>query len=272
MKKSIIVRVISVCMIMVTLSCGILLYCKNNSNVIVSGNSTLREISHSDYVANHVVYGSRSEFNLNDILTGNNNTFNTFVFMGTVEEIKSYEVSWTDENDEEWGPFLRNIITVKIDKSYTDDISFDNNCVRVLTTDPLMVDKEGSININIGDTYVFANCWVLDKKYFNYIATNNSISYENDLSLREADVIMGGAWNSAFPVMDDKVIVYHEYLENNSNALSNKVSANSIDSDRFVSSDSIANNEYIILNASDFEVSFKSLLDNAKTVVKNEIG
>lgn len=269
MIKRLIAISLSVVSLMFIVGCGFFFH-QTNRDTITIGRSTLKEIKSTDYNSNIISHGMRTKFDLKKILTGDNYTYNTYVFSGTVQDIKLYEVSWTDEKGEEWGPFTRTILSVKIKKEYTGSATSENGIVRVLTTEVLSAEREDTVKINIGDTYVFVNCWSLDDKYFGYISENDPISYENDISLQQADVIMGGAWNSVFPVENNTVMVYHEYFENNTDVLQKKLSASSINSDKFVSSDSILNDEYIILNVTDFEKSFSALLDDIGTSTQAE--
>ena len=269
MKKRLIAISLSVISLMLIVGCGFFFH-QTNRDTITIGRSTLKEIKSTDNNSNIISHGMRTEFDLKKILTGDNYTYNTYVFSGTVQDIKLYEVSWTDENGEEWGPFTRTILSVKINKEYTGSASSENGIVRVLTTEVLSAEREDTVKINIGDTYIFVNCWSLDDKYFGYISENDPISYKNDISLQQADVIMGGTWNSVFPVENNAVMVYHEYFENNTDVLQKKLSASSINSDKFVSSESILNDEYIVLNVADFEKSFSALLDDIGTSTQAE--
>ena len=269
MKKRLIAISLSVVAVMLIAGCG-LLFNQINRNSITIGRSTLKEIKRIDNNSGIIEQGVRTEFDLNKILTGDNYTFNTYVFSGTVQDIKYYEVSWTDENGEKWGPFTRTILSVKVDKEYTGGASSENGIVRVLTTELLSAEQNNAVRINIGDKYIFVNCWSLDDKYFDYIASNDSISYENDISLKQADVIMGGVWNSIFPVENDTVMVYYEYFKNNADVLRKKLPITSINTNKFISGDSDLNDDYIILKITDFENSFYDLLNDIGTSSQTE--
>lgn len=228
-----------------------------------SENTTVKEVP-IDGNSNISTESSRAPFDLNSILTGDNHKFNIFFFKGKVVDIKAYEVSWTDENNEVWGPFRRNIISVQLDEIYTGNVPVKNKIIRVLSTENLNRANSGSVKINIGEEYVFLNCWVLDDKYFEQITRNSESNQIYDSSLMMSDVVVGGVWNSIFPVANDSVLIYNEYLSDITNITKNTLSSKNSEFDKFVTDKADFKNDYVIVTVSDFEKSIGSLLKNSK--------
>lgn len=263
MKKK--VYYISLCIISIVIfSCFLAINHTNKNTYIFNSEKTvLKEISASsnNYITTH---GLRDQFDLNSILTGDNYKYNTFFFKGKIVDIKSYEVEWTDENNETWGPFLRNIIFVQPDEIYTGIFQSNKEIVRILTTESLNRTDNNSVKINIGDDYVFLNCWILDNKYFTQISQLSKNKHIYDTSLEMADVIIGGIWNSIFPVVNNNILIYNEYFSDITNITKNSLSSKNSDFDKFITNKNDFSDNYIIVNMSDFKKSINILLKNIK--------
>lgn len=206
----------------------------------------------------------RAEFNLDKILsgdTGNGYTMNTCAFRGTVEKIEELDASWIDNNGENWGPYTNTIITIKPSEIYKG--KFPEDTIKVLYSDTLLDISDDSVKIKKGGEYVFINCWIMDETYENYAKRNDPDIYKHNLILDKADVIMGGIWNSVFPVEDDKVIAYHEYFDKDENIRQKFLSKDVVSTNKLTSKESIQNGNYVILQETDFNTALAEMLNKA---------
>lgn len=79
-----------------------------------------------------------------------------------------------------------------------------------------------------------------------------------------SDVIIGGVWNSIFPVANDRVLIYSEYLSDITDISRNTLSSKNSDFDKFVTDKADFKEDYVIVTISDFEKSIDGLLKNSK--------
>lgn len=205
-------------------------------------------------------YASRETFDLEAIITGNNHTFNTIIFQGKITNLEEYEISWIDENNEQWGPYSRSIITVELSDIYHGKNPAKSNTIKVLYPNSLSLNFDKSVKIELNKEYVFSNCWILDNQYRNYIKNNNLNYYNNDISINHADVIMGGAWNSLFPVENDSVTLYHEYFNSVDDIKSKTLPYDEKNAARLTNKDALKNGDFVSLKNTDFENEFDKLL------------
>ena len=208
---------------------------------------------------------TRSIFDLRAIITGNgpnNYHFNTYVFSGTVIGLKEFSVSWTDDNGEEWGPFQRSVIEVAVNREYYGKSPVEGNVIKILYPYSLSSFLNDSVYIKENGEYVFTNCWVLDEVYTNYDVRYNPSAVNADIS-SYADVIIGGAWNSLFPIKEDKVVLYHGYFEHDEGAKGRILPYDAVDAaDVLTSSYSLETGDFIAMKMEDFEEAFLRLFEN----------
>lgn len=199
---------------------------------------------------------SRAPFDLNAAMTGKNSegfTFNTCSFRGKITDMREFELSWTDEKGEEWGPFSRSILEVEV----IGRSPVQTETVRVLYARSLSSLEKDSVKIEKGGEYVFVNCWLIDARYNDYNKEHNEIQYKYDTSTQYADVIMGGAWCSLFPVENDVVYAYHGYFDGNAEAQKIAVE-NAPATDKLTSADAVASGDYIALDNTKFDDMFSN--------------
>ncbi|MCL2018960.1 MAG: hypothetical protein FWG70_04295 [Oscillospiraceae bacterium] len=210
------------------------------------------------------VSSSRAFFDLRSLIKGENSgdgyIFNTFVFSGTIINLKEFQISWTDDEGEEWGPFSRSIIEVRVDKEYNGKTPVEGDVIRVLYPFSLSWDFDNSVRIKENGKYVFANCWVLDETYSHYNEKYNPVAV-NDGSADYADVIMGSAWNSLLPIEDERVIFYHGYFEHDEEAKLKFLHHDSFKTDMLTSDSSLETGDYTMMNIKDFENEFSKLFE-----------
>lgn len=193
-------------------------------------------------------------------MTGDNGegfNFNTCAFRGIITDMKEYQVSWIDENGESWGPFSRSILEVEvIGKSPT-----DKNTVRVLYSRSVSSLEKDSVAIEKGGECVFVNCWLIDEKYNNYNREHNEIQYKYDISSQYADVIMGGAWCSLFPVENDIVYAYHGYFDGNEEAMK-IAAADAPAATKLTAADAVESGDFIALDNAKFDDMFSKIISD----------
>jgi len=207
----------------------------------------------------------RTKFDLRAIIKGegsDNYIFNTYVFSGKVIYLKEYSVSWTDENGEKWGPFPRAVMEVAVNREYFGKSPVEGNVIKILSTSSLSWVLNNSVQIKESGEYVFVNCWVLDEVYDNYDVIYNPAAVNADLS-SYADVIIGGAWNSMFPIKEDNVVLYHGYFEHDEEAKSKILPYDAINAtDILTNPHSLETGDFVAMKMDDFEEAFLRLFEN----------
>ena len=151
----------------------------------------------------------RSPFSLKNALTGNNGQYDPAAFMGKITNVESLNVSWINDQGETEGPFKRTLLTISVSRDYNSNLPESE--IKALMFFPFSEDSA----IRTDGDYIFLNGWLLNETYFENAAktgAETAESAEKDTSLHQADVILGGEWNSIFEVSGDCVAVYYEYL------------------------------------------------------------
>ncbi len=202
-------------------------------------------------------YATRSAFNVDNIVNGTDGEYqyNNICFEGKVEKIEKKKISWSDSNNESYGPYERTIVKVKVDKILFGQINNNNRVseyINILFTYDIDSVSSESVQLIKGRNYIFTNCWILDDLY--YRNSNYEDSYLlNDISLKQSDVISGAIWNSVIPVENGVAFVYNEYLNNMNyapvNAKTNAITDNTLSE----------NDEYVPISLYDFEQIIKEL-------------
>lgn len=270
MKKSTIAITMTIMsFVMVAVSIGFVI-ATNNQNTTAGKGLKVKEVpikGISDGVV--TVNAARSAFDLKGIITGKDYNFNTYVFRGKIISRKEYEFSWTDDEGQEWGPFSRSILEVHVNKEYHGKSPVKGKNIRVLYPYSLSAVFNDSVNIEENSEYVFANAWVLDEKYTDYVA-----EYAPDdrfESEKYADVIMGSTWNSLFPIDKGKVMLYHGYFEHDEEAMGQVLPYDSVDTDKLTSPHSLESGDFIAMNMSDFEKNFLTLFEHLDQLPASEL-
>ena len=204
-------------------------------------------------------YETRGMFNLESVITGDNK-YNTIIVKGKIVDLEEYEISWTDENNETWGPFSRSIITVETDKIYHGNFKSKNKQIKILYPHSLSQVSDESVKIEKGKEYVFSNCWLLDEKYEEQ--NKDAIFYGYDKSIVLADAIMGGAWNSMMPVEGNTVTLYHEYLNDATDIDKKIIPFKTENAVRLTNSEALKSGYFISVDIDDFENYLSGILSS----------
>lgn len=257
MKKRLIYGMVALFAVIITVSL-VSIFADDNKSV-------MKEISLSDY-ENYLVSTLRAPFDREDVLTGNGNSVNTVTFKGKVLDIKLYDVSWTDDKNENWGPFKRTFLTVQVNEIYDGVLSKNKRNV-IIGYSSIINAEQDSVKIIKDKEYVFIGCWNIDEKYFDYAEEqDSSLLWKNDPTLKEADLMMGGAWYSACPVKNGNVTVYNAFFEGED--ISDKIiDISEEDSNEFIEPRNIENGVYITLSESDFK---QGLIELTEKFTKSE--
>lgn len=204
---------------------------------------------------------NRTKFDAEKIMTGDSGStsekynFNTYVFKGKIVGMKEYDFSWIDEQNGNWGPFRRSVLEVEVTKEYGGKSPVEGKTIKVLYPHSLAVLERDSVSIDKDSEYVFTNCWVMDEKYYSYEKANYGRKYCSVLKELNADVIMGGAWCSLFPVENNMIYAYHEFFDNYEGAKDIIVNATAATS-KLTNPDALASGDYIALDGAKFDDMF----------------
>lgn len=136
------------------------------------------------------------------------------VFSGTVIDRKEYEVKWTDENGENWGPYRNSVIEVKINDIYYGQT--DKETVRIYYADSLSKLHTGSFLINDDREYIFITN-AFDDDYYAMKANNPYDRFEQE---KHSDLYITNSRDAVMPVINDIVSAYNGYFGNDENVLS----------------------------------------------------
>ena len=204
-------------------------------------------------------YETREMFDLESVITADNK-YNTIIVKGKIVNLEEYEISWTDENNETWGPFSRSIITVETDTVYHGNFKSEKNTIKILYPHSLSEVCDESVKIEKGKEYVFANCWMLDEKYEEQ--NKDALFYGYDKSIVLADAIIGGAWNSMMPVEGNTVTLYHGYLNDVADVDKKIIPFKTDNATRLTNSESLKSGYFISVDIEDFEKDLSEIISS----------
>ncbi len=227
----------------------------------VSDNIQLKKIDINLSTTEINAYGAKVPFNIKSIISSDNK-YNTIIFKGRIINLEEYEISWTDDNNEHWGPFSRTIITVETNNIYHGALPTKSNQIKILYPHSLSMVYDDSVRIELNKEYIFANCWIIDGKYEEQAKNSNIDFYSYDKTLNIADAVMGGAWNSLLPIEDDTIIIHNEYFNSLTNANIKVLPYNETNATRLTNKNSLKNGSYIAVNFEIFEKEFINLIDS----------
>ena len=136
------------------------------------------------------------------------------VFSGTVIGRKEYEVQWTDDNGEIWGPYRNGVIEVRVGDVYYGQT--DKEIIRIYYPNSFSLKNTGSFLINDDQEYIFmANAF--DADFLEKKAANPNDRFEQH---KHADVYINGSRSDIMPVTNGIASVFNGYFKDNEEALS----------------------------------------------------
>lgn len=183
-----------------------------------------------------------------------------YVFSGTVVSRKEYEVEWTDENGEHWGPFLKSIIEVKVGKEYYGNSPVDGNIIKVYYPYGLSMVFEDSFLIEDSSEYIFVT-QALDKEFTDLRAkTSPEDKFGQE---RYADVYISNSHSNLLSISDNTVFMYREYFSWDEKIMKQTKEGSAVTTDKILSAELLENNYFIALSRNDFDNAFAKLFDNS---------
>ena len=211
---------------------------------------------------------SMEPFDLEEILLGYDKgmngeilyKLNTFIFKGTILNMKEYEVSWIDDEIGPIEPRNNAILEVKVNKEYYGKSPVKGDILKVGYPSSLADENFYSAKLVEKGEYIFIT-WILDDEYIKY-AQEVSPSYKGE-NEKYADVSLSGTYYRLFPVENGKVIMYGEYFAYNENVSKNTLPYDSANSKKLYGPELLKGGYFITLRIEDFENEFLKLI--AKT-------
>ncbi|MBR6996727.1 MAG: hypothetical protein IKH96_12055 [Ruminococcus sp.] len=144
------------------------------------------------------------------------------VFSGTVIDRKEYEVKWTDENGENWGPYRNAVIEVKINDVYYGNT--DKETIKIYYPQSLSTLYTGAFLLKQDQEYIFlANNF--DEDYYEMKASNPHDRFEQE---KYADIYITNSRDAIMPVINNIVSVYNGYFNSNEVALEKALSKENV--------------------------------------------
>ena len=139
------------------------------------------------------------------------------VFSGTITDRKEYEVSWTDDNGENWGPFENSVIEVSINEVYYGQT--DRETLKIYFPYRFRQSGNGIFGLNDGQEYIFiANAF--DDDYFAQIAEN---TLDRTEPYKHADMYINGTRDNTMPIINGIVLPYTDFFKNDESVLSTDI-------------------------------------------------
>lgn len=223
---------------------------KDNKIVSIPINTSVwkkTEIKNKAYIAN----ASMEKFDLKQTITESD-----YVFSGTVINREEFEVEWTDENGEEWGPFPSSIIEVKVNKEYYGTSPVKGNVIKVYYTYSFSTIFKDSFLIEDNNDYVFITR-ALDEEFVKQKENNNpEDKFEQE---KYADVYISNTYSNLMAIENDTVYIYNEFFSENKDVMNKTIAKELAITDKVVSYDTIENEWFIALNLTDFNKAFSDL-------------
>ena len=180
-----------------------------------------------------------------------------YVFSGTVVDRKEYEVQWTDENGEKWGPYPSSVIEVKVDKEYYGNTITEGDTIKVYFPNSLSALIDGAFQIKDDSEFIFITR-ALDEEFVDEKMKNSP--YDKFEQEKYADVYISNSRDNIINISDDIIAIYQGFFENNKykeKSISNKdVSLNNV-----ITSDIIEGEEFVFFNKTEFEEAFSKMLE-----------
>ena len=134
-----------------------------------------------------------------------------YVFSGTVVGMNEYEVEWIDESGEQWGPFTKTVLEVKIVKEYYGEAPVQGETILVYYPFSLSMPLRDFFSIDDGCEYVF----ISQKFDDEFIESREKNSPEDRFEAeKNADVFISDGCYSLLPVINDKVVMHEEFFIN----------------------------------------------------------
>lgn len=192
-----------------------------------------------------------------------------YVFRGKIKDCKDYEIEWTDEKGEKWGPFNKSVLSVEIIEDYYGESPVSGNSINVYYPYSSTMEFSNSFVIGEDKEYVFVTKALDDEFIKNRNENNKDDKFEQE---KYADVYISNAEYDLMVVEGDKVAVQNDYFIWDDNAMGQTESTDSISKDlvtdnEFTDEESDVSNDenndwFIVLDKDYFKDAFCKILNN----------
>lgn len=189
----------------------------------------------------------------------NNIKNSDYIFSGEVVSTKEYEVEWTDNHGEKWGPFPSSIIEVKIKDEYYGVSPIKGNTIKVYYPYSLSTVFDGSFVIRDRMEYIFVT-QNLDNEFKERkkkLAPDDNFQQE-----KHADVYISDSCYDIMAIEHNKVILHNDYFIWNKNAMNKVKKKYFVQKDSILSNDLIENGWFVVLSKEDFDKEFSNMIKN----------
>ena len=180
-----------------------------------------------------------------------------YVFSGTIIDRKEFEVSWIDENNEQWGPYRKSILEVKIGKEYYGTSPVKDDTITIYYPYSLSEVIEEYFSLKDSAEYVFLARF-FDEEYYARKPSFDKLDSQN-----YADVYISESLSGVMPIENGTVLLYHDYFVWDNDTMSKRRKKGSVRSNRISAETLLDNGWFIALDLRDFENAFSKLLGRA---------
>jgi hypothetical protein len=195
------------------------------------------------------IMAAKEAFDLQKIIMSSD-----YVFKGTVINTREYEVKWTDEKGEKWGPFRNTVIEVNVSKKYHGNSPVKGNTIKVYYPCSLSEIQEDSVLIHKGGEYIFVT-EAFDKDFFARKLPDDRFQQE-----KHADVYVSDTSYKVLPIEEENILMYCDYFISDSKVMAKTNDVEDINTDKIINEgqDGI----FIALEEKDFDKAFTELFKN----------
>jgi hypothetical protein len=195
------------------------------------------------------------DFDLKEIITNAD-----YVFSGTIVDMHEYEVAWTDDNGEHWGPFPSSVLEVKVNHEYYGESPVNNTTLNVYYHSSLSEIYHGAFILKENGEYLFLS-QAFDEEF---VANKNpDDKYQQE---KYADVYFPSSDYCLMAIEDEDIFMNRNFFINNQEVMGKAKSPDAVTTDKLESHDSLESGYHIALSLGDFNEAFPKLFENPETL------
>jgi hypothetical protein len=212
-------------------------------------------------ISNELIKGHAviKDFDLKEIITNAD-----YVFSGTIVDMHEYEVEWTDDNGESWGPFPSSVLEVEVNEEYYGESPVNTPTLNVYYHGSLSRIFNNSVIIKDNSEYIF-----MSRAFDEEFIANKNI--DDKFQQEEyADVYIPNSVYHLLPIDSNTVIMNRDYFSYNEEVMEKVKSPNAVTTDKLESDEPIKSGYYIALSLDDFNNAFPELFENPETLPNAE--
>ena len=201
-------------------------------------------------------------FELKQIVSENN-----YIFSGTIVGLKEFEVEWTDELGEQWGPYSHTLMEVKVNKEYHGESPVKDDILKIFYPYSLSIDFGGSFSLEENNEYVFISR-IMNEDFVNQRKIENP--YAKAEPEKHADVYIQNYHHSFFAVDNGTVFMFNKFLSWNGEAMKKVKFGSDITTKTMTSPELVECGWFIALGLDDFENYFTEIFKNPEILPSQE--